>query len=265
MRCSGCPQHCLTRRNRWTPAMLDKAEFLHRAGHTLDDIGQMFGVSAQQMSNVLRANQGYQPRPDGVALRAEDAWRLYHDAGWNLRTIGAAFGITHQRVQQILAEHPAYTAVQAEKKAARQFNHEQIRKAAEAGELDPRRLGQRLGMSHNDVAAVMRAAGYVPARAVQKLPQAVAGRLPAGDHRHGSMPGYSAGCRCEPCRDANRRQLADQKFKRLERGLPPGDPRHGTATAYMNWNCRCELCRAAGSQENRRKRAARPDTDPAGS
>lgn len=32
--------------------------------------------------------------------------------------------------------------------------------------------------------------------------------------------------------------------RKLGKRLLPSDPRHGTHTGYVNWGCRCDLCRA---------------------
>ena len=36
--------------------------------------------------------------------------------------------------------------------------------------------------------------------------------------------------------------LRDQRRLRKERGIPPGDSRHGTVTGYTAWGCRCADC-----------------------
>lgn len=41
------------------------------------------------------------------------------------------------------------------------------------------------------------------------------------------------------------------------RGLPPGDPRHGTVNGYGNLGCRCQPCRDANAAEVRRRNAER--------
>lgn len=69
---------------------------------------------------------------------------------------------------------------------------------------------------------------------------------------HGLPGTYSAGCRCRLCREANR--LAHVRFRLKHRGKPPV---HGTESAYTNYKCRCDLCRAAGSRHNRRTRENR--------
>lgn len=53
-----------------------------------------------------------------------------------------------------------------------------------------------------------------------------------------------------------RRSCKTCETVRYEKGLPEGDPRHGTYTGYSNWRCRCEVCKEAGRilwQETKRK------------
>lgn len=81
----------------------------------------------------------------------------------------------------------------------------------------------------------------------------------------GSGAGYSRGCRCDDCKaahaarmrayyarnprvrtDAEKTDLAERRKTRLNRGLPnPDDSRHGTATGYRDYGCRCDRCKAA--------------------
>lgn len=37
--------------------------------------------------------------------------------------------------------------------------------------------------------------------------------------------------------------VAPPKPKRAKKGLPPGDPRHGTPNGYNNHGCRCPVCK----------------------
>lgn len=107
-----------------------------------------------------------------------------------------------------------------------------------------------------------------------------------------SRLGYQNGCRCEECtagatregRLARERWLAMEIWKdpahekhgtatgytsygcrcdrcsgarkaqvarRYAKGLSPGDRRHGTAAAYEGWGCRCEKCREAEARKLR--------------
>lgn len=77
-------------------------------------------------------------------------------------------------------------------------------------------------------------------------------RQPAG---HGTKTRYNAGCRCDNCKTANNE--ARRVHIANSTPLPADDPRHGTANAYVNYNCRCGPCREAGSVNNRNRRKNR--------
>lgn len=49
-------------------------------------------------------------------------------------------------------------------------------------------------------------------------------------------------------RAANTARCREQRRRRAERGLSPDDPRHGKASTYTNWNCRCPRCTAANTE-----------------
>lgn len=71
--------------------------------------------------------------------------------------------------------------------------------------------------------------------------------------RHG-RGAYSRGCRCDVCVKAN----TDGKRRwRASAKIEPGDPRHGTESAYRNFGCRCEPCKAAGRIANKRRYRAK--------
>jgi hypothetical protein len=53
---------------------------------------------------------------------------------------------------------------------------------------------------------------------------------------------------------------AKERKGRITRGLPPGDPRHGRYTTYVNWGCRCDLCKAANTEAGRAFREGRSKT-----
>lgn len=62
---------------------------------------------------------------------------------------------------------------------------------------------------------------------------------------HGRLSSYNSGCRCDDCREA----VADYQATRISRAVvpPPGDPRHGRYSTYINYRCRCSLCTQANT------------------
>jgi DNA mismatch endonuclease (patch repair protein) len=74
--------------------------------------------------------------------------------------------------------------------------------------------------------------------------------LTPDDPRHGTTNGYgNLGCRCEPCRDANRRYHAEYRARRPAPADAP-DAAHGTCYRY-DVGCRCDECRAAHNAKSR--------------
>lgn len=63
------------------------------------------------------------------------------------------------------------------------------------------------------------------------------------------------GCRCDPCRAANREHTAE--FQRRARAGLVTPAEHGTASTYTNYGCRCDPCSAAQSDKNRSHRQRR--------
>jgi hypothetical protein len=59
---------------------------------------------------------------------------------------------------------------------------------------------------------------------------------------HGKWSTYNAGCYCTECRTVS----AERARTRRDSGRPPV---HGLS-GYMNYHCKCEICRAAGSVWN---------------
>lgn len=77
--------------------------------------------------------------------------------------------------------------------------------------------------------------------------------LTADDPRHGTRNGYvNLGCRCDRCREANRRSMAEKR-RRMAEGAT-GE--HGRAATYTNHRCRCDACRDANAADQRRRRGA---------
>ena len=92
-----------------------------------------------------------------------------------------------------------------------------------------------------------------------------AGRTAPDTTGHGTYWKYSAGCRCDDCREAWRVYTTNRREERkalvAAEGLPPW-VEHG-ASGYNNWFCRCDVCtgghrrRMARDREWRRKVASR--------
>jgi len=83
---------------------------------------------------------------------------------------------------------------------------------------------------------------------------------PVSSDQHGTLTGYSYGCRCDPCRDAKSDYTRRwQEQKRASDRVP-----HGTCNGFDNYGCRCGPCSEAkrertGSEESlslHRKRQA---------
>jgi hypothetical protein len=69
-----------------------------------------------------------------------------------------------------------------------------------------------------------------------------------GDGPPKRKPGRPRTCECGTCAKCRRR---------VKRGLPPGDPRHGSRNGYVNYGCRCPECRAANRAKERERIAKR--------
>lgn len=72
---------------------------------------------------------------------------------------------------------------------------------------------------------------------------------------HGTLAKYGKGCRCEPCRSAQKLYSAARYRKTTAAGLHKLDPRHGSAYAYINYGCRCDKCRTAATAAKAKRRA----------
>lgn len=92
---------------------------------------------------------------------------------------------------------------------------------------------------------------------------------------HGTTTGYTYGCRCADCTEAHSAYMSEYharnprvpgdyerardfaaQQRRMQRGLPEGDSRHGTVSGYTKWGCRCDPCREAANAYKRDLRAA---------
>ena len=87
-------------------------------------------------------------------------------------------------------------------------------------------------------------------------PPAIRRRIP-NQINHGHSAYVNRQCKCEVCTAANRERKRVERAKNKKKGLPPGDPRHGTTNGYDNWVCRCEACTQAKRIVNRNNRETR--------
>ena len=69
---------------------------------------------------------------------------------------------------------------------------------------------------------------------------------------HGRVTGYSRGCRCPECRQANTDSLNRRKAERCADPAAADRAGHGKTSTYLNYGCRCDPCKAAQSVTNRR-------------
>lgn len=73
------------------------------------------------------------------------------------------------------------------------------------------------------------------------------------DPRHGTITSYNAGCRCDKCIDAGKKQRAKWRARVLaELKANKDDPRHGSLTGYTA-GCRCFKCRLTNSERRKKK------------
>lgn len=72
----------------------------------------------------------------------------------------------------------------------------------------------------------------------------------------GTITRYVSGCRCIACKQVAAERTKRLRHERLTRPIP-ATVKHGTYSTYMNWGCRCEPCKAAGSAANRSQYLAR--------
>lgn len=60
-----------------------------------------------------------------------------------------------------------------------------------------------------------------------------------GTSEHGTAGSYTCGCRCVICR---RYRIKELKKQRHAQRLGKEPPKHGTASSYVEYGCRCEVC-----------------------
>lgn len=70
---------------------------------------------------------------------------------------------------------------------------------------------------------------------------------------HGTIYSYRKGCRCEPCKAANWRSQKAWREQAYTRPIP--ETAHGTINGYKIYGCRCDRCKGAMRDADRRRRA----------
>lgn len=67
--------------------------------------------------------------------------------------------------------------------------------------------------------------------------------------KHGTHARYRKGCRCDECREANRKYHLKERWKRRCK-IVLGEPVPHGLSGYINHGCRCDVCRAVKSVQN---------------
>ena len=80
------------------------------------------------------------------------------------------------------------------------------------------------------------------------------GRPPV-DHGHGHYLTYGKGCRCDACREANRKYCAELRVTRAKDPSRADRAGHGLAATYKNYGCRCAPCTQANTDYTNAYRA----------
>ena len=76
--------------------------------------------------------------------------------------------------------------------------------------------------------------------------------MPSPDGYHGTVTGYTYGCRDECCRSAMAKYQAERRALLRTRKTPKRV--HGTLNGYVTYSCRCGACATAKSEYYLRNR-----------
>lgn len=177
------------------------------------------------MSRAAVANawlEGYEP----PSARATEMARLYAEQGLSLKEIGKRYSLSSERVRQLLKPFGIKSQAVSRKKEAREAELRATHARIVAGETTTAIESERLGYAKPDY---LRAAFWLLGLHLQK---------PAAE------------------RDAEqrRKEARDRYDRRVERG----PKKHGTASSYKNFGCRCTRCKKANRlYERDRKRRLR--------
>lgn len=91
---------------------------------------------------------------------------------------------------------------------------------------------------------------------VPKSTRKPGGQAPV-EHGHGDYRAYNKGCRCDDCRDAQRRHRAELRAKWQADPSSADRAGHGKASTYRNCGCRCGECTEANRLDCAERRARR--------
>ncbi len=74
----------------------------------------------------------------------------------------------------------------------------------------------------------------------------------SADGYHGTLTGYSYGCRLECCKIAMAKYQAERRLLLRRRKTPQHV--HGTLNGYVTYGCRCDSCTASNKQYKRERK-----------
>ena len=163
-------------------------------------------------------------------------------SGKTLQEVGDEYGITRERVRQIVHAQSDERHYGAHKREARDLKIRQAFGRVLQGWTSVEDEAELLGILPDTLRVNFKRRGL-------KLPR-------NSSPTHGTRHRYNQGCRCPECTEVIREYMRGLKKKEA--------PHHGTASGYMNYGCRCDRCKQAGSIANRinrerRKRRAQLD------
>lgn len=159
-----------------------------------------------------------------------------YDEGYTLQQVAEHYGVSRQRIGQILGPQRKNAHNGGRRRAAVLEERRPAFARIIAGESTLEQEAERFGITRGYLRGYLDANGmHIPTQ-YDLAP------------KHGTRYRYNRGCHCRRCTKAMRdsqRSLRDRE--------PPNHGRSG----YTNYACRCDICRAAGSQANRENRERR--------
>lgn len=171
--------------------------------------------------------------------RREQMLAQYHEQHMSVPEIAAAHGITHQRVYQIIGRtgtRPSRTVASIREERLAAYGR------ISAGQSTLEEEAEKLGLSTRYLRQYLRESLELELPGAHSL-------VP----KHGTHYRYAHDkCRCRKCRKAE----AEYRQMLRDRAAENGPPSHGKS-GYFNHGCKCDICRAAGSKENKRQRRRR--------